>query len=350
MFNILYIKCDYDIKDFVCANAFNEEERTQEVVKCVLVLQDRAANNNELIDVVVDYDCTVVDDFKVGEYKYISIKVKLELVSSKPIDYSPDSYFIWDILEESTHHKLDFKNEKMIPLNFTSNLYQNTSKASLVLYDISVDSKYKICPVIPDLIEEEKICCKVIKTEEHEENTVFMSLLVIGVLLVIYAIVIIVTWQCPTKNDSIDTILQELPTKHVEALKQLVEADEEIQNEGIPRAERRQSVANVNVIRFDIENPAYEQGNDEDDIDYKLRMEALKIRRMSRASVADIQTVSNKDVKKRRGVKFTDESTIIGMGDIENLKMKILNESNRRASVAPFKKAYDLTVSSDDSD
>ncbi len=59
-----------------------------------------------------------------------------------------------------------------------------------------------------------------------------MALVVIGLLVLIYALVVIGFWKFPpsSHSDSIDEILTKMPTKQVMALKQLVINSERVQN------------------------------------------------------------------------------------------------------------------------
>ena len=79
------------------------------------------------------------------------------------------------------------------------------------------------------------ICCEV-ELKIHEENLIelnfYMALVVVGLLVLIYAIVVIAFWKFPpsSHSDSIDEILTKMPTKQVKALKQLVIETEREQN------------------------------------------------------------------------------------------------------------------------
>lgn len=91
-------------------------------------------------------------------------------------------------------------------------------------------------------------------------------------------------------------------------------------------------------------------GDDINDVEYNLIKEAQKFRRMSRMSVGSIRAVVPQPAQGRtKGVKFADmppaESTILNVNDLEDLKVKIFNEGQRRASIKPFKKPFDLEVS-----
>ncbi len=85
-----------------------------------------------------------------------------------------------------------------------------------------------------DLIKGYSICCEV-ELKVHGENLIelnfFMALVVVGLLILIYALVVIAFWKFPPSSpDSIDEILTKMPTKQVKALKQLVIETEREQN------------------------------------------------------------------------------------------------------------------------
>jgi hypothetical protein len=117
---------------------------------------------------------------------------------------------------------------------------------------------------------------------------------------------------------------------------------------------------NVNQKVVERVNPAFDEEESETDsvnhIEYDLRLEAQKLRRFSRISLDSIKLDHNdsiKPVKKKLGVKFADQNDeiILTMNDeVENLRKKVITENKRRTSIKPFKKAFNLDISSESSD
>ena len=84
---------------------------------------------------------------------------------------------------------------------------------------------YRICPFF-DLLDNNSVCCEVeIKKEEETlfEMNFFMCLVLVGLLVVIYAIVSLVFCICPSgEYKSIDEMLTKMPDDQVKVLKEMV--------------------------------------------------------------------------------------------------------------------------------
>lgn len=234
------------------------------------------------------------------------------------------------------------------------------------------------------MFENSKVCCAIEDRTEEIDSNIYMVLIVIGILVIIYLIIGIIFWRFPPSSyHSIDDMLEKLPTSHVERLKSLVvdryvsdEEEEYLDHENLSdisseKSEPPKYVKNRKKVKVriddhftEIDNPVYEKSEDEydadgddekdatkkvtikdDGVEYNLQKEAQKLRRMSKISVSSIKAVSNA----HKGVKFADSGdTVLNINDMDNLKAKIFNESQRRASIKPFKKAYNLDVSDSD--
>lgn len=236
---------------------------------------------------------------------------------------------------------------------------------------------------MPGAFDDPSVCCRVEHAPIEEDTNIYMCLIVIAILLVMYAIIMVVFWRCsPSSYRTLEEMLSSLPSSHVERLKSLVvdqafddededDEDEESDIESDSEAKRKPRVRIDSQFTEIGENPAYEASDDdndepqvpptssrdkrrasrvsrvsfatakEDDIEYNLRKEAQKLRRLSRVSLGSIKVPP-------KGVKFAESETVINLNDIEDLKIKIFNESKRRASVKPFKKPFDLEISDSD--
>lgn len=389
LFSILITKqklnCQ-NLSSILCANSYDKLHRNYETVNCIFPFSEAKVN----------YECRILYGEKLQSKNTDDV---IEAILT--LNYLPqqnESIFYWKSVQEqhhtqpkqlkrrSTHDSNDievFKYNASVILTKD----KNTSIARLVLYKIYHETLYKVCVGFPGLIESNKICCTVEKQEEEEESNIFMSLIVFGVLAIIYAVVVIVFWLCPPSEfHTIEDLLEKLPTGHVERLKNLVidhdkdleemsdlGSDKDLQGPDrskYARSRKNKSKKRSTKIRIDdnvveIDNPAYVEedddfegtqwdnhsgnGDDEhrDEIELNLYKEAQKLRRMSRVGVSQIKLQKNpNEIKGKQAVKFADiDFAVDGLTEMDNLKLKIFSESKRRASIKPFKRAYDLDLS-----
>lgn len=372
-----------NLPPIVCANSYDKHERKQEVVNCIL--PDKKLNLN--------FECRILENQKLLTKNTDNVVEAKLLLKDKSVEQNY-SVFYWKGVKESEHYRSVQSEHEEETFKYNKSVVfskdKNSTSARLVLYKINFEYTYKICVNVPDLIEE-KVCCQVEYLEEEEESNIFMVLIVFAVVVVLYVIVLIVSWKCPSSSfKTIDDLLEKLPTGHVEKLKNLVlEREIEIDQDDVedekstPNAEtdsnnlkyaryrkqprgKRQTRVKISENFVEIDNLAYDKDEDEEknaensreneeeeDIEFKLYKEALKLRRMSRMSVSyppkfDSNDFSKPTEKKRKqSVKFLDNDTL-ALTEMDQIKLKIFQESKRRASVAPFKKAYDLDVSDSD--
>lgn len=367
---------------YLCATSYIEQNRTLEIVNCIY---DPLGEH----PIRLNYECKVIQH-KDSE----AIETKLIINEKIEINYAT---FKWAIEKEEHHGKklnksryayneAELKNLKNVTLSET----EAGLEATLVLVNIEKDVPYEISVFVPEFnkkysAEPEEIHCTIEITEEEEKNNVFMSLIVIGILLIMFVTIMIVFWKCPPNEfHSVDEMLEKLPTSHVKALKKLVleREGEEDDNESVKtenskenlpyRYRKRKDVikqrgkVRVNTNVTEIDNPAYvddseaekSEKSELEDVETRLRFEKLKLRRMSRVSVGQISrsssvpraSIENLEpaVGRKGGVRFADDTDdAVPMSEIDNLKVKLFNESKRRASVKIFKKSYNLYVSSD---
>lgn len=364
--------------DLVCAHAKNKDEPNYEIVNCKYPEKQ----------LTIDYQCKILMNKELestSTQNVVEADFKINFLKK---DQSSSAVFYWRSFKEHSHSNFyrevsKFKYNKTV--NFTYNNPKNISRASLVLYKIHYETVYEICVKVDGIIDNlDDVCCEIENREEEEESNIFMVLIVLGVLLLIYAFVILATWRMSHKEETIDELIESLPTAHVERLKSLFiendddeDDDENIDDEGENEEEIKEPVKPAHVDLFvknkkgksakkvmirDHDNHGYEPGEDEiedkmdnteeelDELEFNLYKETQKLRKMSRMSVADV----SKDLRKLReqkggkSVKFTDNSDTLEIGDFDKIKLKLNNESKRRASIKPFRKAYGLDVSDSD--
>lgn len=403
----------------LCASAFDEDEREQEKINCVVV--DRR--------LFVEYSCQLRDNYKM-ENKMSAMVIKSTLSIRTNQGFNESVYF-WKRVENPeekrtlggrnrthTHHHTVIndmrENEESLDTyeNRTVQLKVVTDKlmSEIVLFNIKDKSLYKICVQVPDLIEE-AICCEIDDISEDEASNLYMSLIVIGILVFMYVLIVFGFWKCHDEFKSVDELLTNLPTSHVETLKGLVldkeaiiEDDDQEPSEKSTKKKTKKTKTKKrvkiddndddddddhleNYVRYrqkstdarvktkvrinddavEIDNKAFEgSGNESSAEDSSVRSEIVremaKFRRMSRLSAGSIQNPTDTGSKKShasaatgsggKGVKFSDaigsNDVVLNMNNVENLTSKIFSESQRRASIKPFKKAYNLNVSDSD--
>ena len=320
-----------------CVKSFIKENRTHEINKCIL--QDR---------VILDFECKII----LLREKEKLIKAIDSIFSLRDLKNDTITYveFEWEAKHGDEKMILQDKNNKRnISLNYTN--VERLLDARLTLREIDYEINYEICTRIEGLFDD-KICCEVELKEAEEESNIFLSLLVLGVIVLFLVIIMLVFWLCPpTEYHSLDEMLEQLPTSHVEALKTLVteaemeEMDDDDHDFDLPKNLKSKKVR-INIAGTEIDNPAFEDDENDEDIDHQLMIQAQKIRRMS---MVPRGPTGDTTVKKKGGVRFKDEESNeeVHMNDMDNLRIKLFNESKRRASIKPFKKTFQLDISSD---
>jgi hypothetical protein len=320
-----------------CVKSFIKENRTHEINKCIL--QDH---------VILDFECKII----LLREKEKLIKAIDSIFSLRGLKNDTITYveFEWEAKHGDEKIIRNKNNSRNISLDYTN--IERLLDAKLTLKEIDYEISYEICTRIEGLVN--KICCEVELKEAEEESNIFLSLLVLGVVVLFLVIIMLVFWLCPpTEYHSLDEMLEQLPTSHVEALKTLVtEADMEEMDDGVqdhdfdlPKSLKSKKVR-INTAGTEIDNLAFEDDENDEDIDHQLMIQAQKIRRMSMMPHGPIGDTT---VKKKGGVRFKDveSNEEVHMNDMDNLKIKLFNESNRRASIKPFKKTFQLDISSD---
>jgi hypothetical protein len=348
---------------YICSSSFFEENRTLEIINCVSE------------DFNLTYECRIKSDQKINNRIYDSILSNLIIYPIKNDLNYVFSTFKWrKILHKKIDHPIFYNQEKNITMTKESNRYL----AKLVLYKISHENEYEICTKVPN-ISIQNLCCRMEK-HETEEESIYMSLIVIGIVFIINFAIVIVFWKCPPSAfQSLDEMLKKLPTSHVKKLKKLIlenqdSEDIDISSEKMDQKKnfndkkilyknrRRNNFKNITFSDDQAnkkEYPSYEEDLETDkidDIEQNLRFEIKKIRRLSKVSLDSIKfdkNDSSKSNKKNFGVKFADHNNeiILDMNyEVPNFRKKIIDENKRRASINPFKKTFKLDISSESSD
>lgn len=185
---------------YACSNFFFIENRTLEIINCV------SENFN------LTFECRVKSDQKIKNNFYDSIISNLIIYPNKNDLNFNSSIFKW----RKTHGS-NYSAENYIRLTKESNSYF----AKLILYKIQHKAKYEICAGILNT-DINNLCCHIEKLEA-EEQSIFMSLIVIVIVFIINFVVVIVFWKCPPSAfNSLDEMLEKLPTSHVKKLKKLL--------------------------------------------------------------------------------------------------------------------------------
>ena len=191
------------------------------------------------------------------------------------------------------------------------------------------------------------LSCSLEHRVEEEKSGLYMALLVAGIVVVIYLIIGMFFWFCPPNSfKTIDELLSNLPTKHVEALRNLVasqgmdEIDMDENEDELPHDNRRVSFSPADNEAFELDDP------DDEDLNRKIYLEVNKIRKMSHVSLQ----INNKKIVRFANALDANADDLVN-NDLENLQLKIYREKRRRDSVHPFKKTCNLTtIESSDSE
>jgi hypothetical protein len=350
---ITKIKCEQ--LGYVCSKSFFIENHISETINCVTE------------EFNLTFQCRIKSDQKIRNRIYDSILSNLNIKQNKNDLSNISSTFTW----KKIHHKQSISlGEKNITLTKESNNYF----AELILYKISYETAYEICTKVPN-INIMDLCCR-IKNVEPEEEPIYMPLIVIVIVFIINFVVVIVFWKCPPSAfHSLDEMLEKLPTSHVKKLKKLLlEGQDDDKSSEKEKIDKNRNFIDINTknrrmkisknITFNNEinnfnakdNPAFEEDSETGDIEHYLRFEAQKIRRLSRISLDSIEldpNDSSKPIKKKLGVKFADQNKEIILdknNEVKHFRKKIIDENKRRASIKPYKKAFNLDISSESSD
>jgi hypothetical protein len=341
-----------------CVKSFIKENRTHEIKKCILL--DYLSTTR----LKFQFECKIVL-LRVNEKLVKAVDSMFSLYGRKDENITQVEFY-WS--KDSEENKYRNNSDNRLKVNLTNDTNENFFNAKLTLEEIEYETNYEICTKIDDLFEDN--CCNVELKEIEEESNIYLSLLVLGIAIVFLVLIIIVFWLCPpTEFHSIDEMLEKMPTSHVEALKILVtEQDMDENNDeeqgletDIPenfnlrsRRATKQDLFNnrirINANPTEFDNPAFDNyDEDEDDVEHQLKFQALKIRRMSMGTMAPRGQNGDVPIKKKGGVRFVDDEDNgkSQMNEMDNLRIKLLNESKRRASIKPFKKTFNLDISSD---
>jgi hypothetical protein len=377
--------------ELICVKSYLQDNRTQEVTSCALVPSS----------IKFKFETSLKLSYYVHPkvYDVIKSKVTVQIPISKNFTFENTKNSLrW--VSKTEHKKVvaksvprkenldeiqfDLSKEKSKSFNLTQlKKNENESKilefdAELVLKEINEDSIYRVCLDIASLnLTDDSLICSLIVYQSHDEENIYMGLLVIGILVIIYVIIVLVFWKCPPTFDDIDELLEKLPTSHVVALKELVESQEgnEDEEDDTPkpknieqydgvnlrsRSHRRQStVEKILHVPTNLAQPDSDDDDLEDKNQRELRKEMLKFRRMSRVSIGNdqdshrVSVSSNQTRKQKPKVKFDKKHVVMDFDEVtgeQDIAKKIFNESRRRASIKPFKKAFDLNASSSESD
>ncbi len=316
-----------------CVKTFNTE-MIKEVSIC----------KNSLIDTeAIKYECRI-STYSHENKPYNAININLTVGNYSVTDAS----FQWFKKEESIHFsnkKFNKTNKKTLQFDFNNKTEKY--QAELIIYNIEENTKYKIETEFDLDNETLMLSCLLEHRVEEEKSSLYMALLVIGVVVVIYVIIGMFFWICPPDSfKTIDELLSTLPTKHVEALKNLVE------NEGIIEIDMNENEHepddfNRRISFNPADNQAFELDDpDDEDLNRKIYREANKLRKMSHISLQ----VNSKKIVRFANALETDPDEL-AKNDFENLQLKIYREKRRRDSVHPFKKTCNLTtIESSDSE
>lgn len=356
-------QCSNDQSELICATATPKDEHTHQTVNCRFL--------DKQIYSEIHYQCTIYVDKELQSSNSQSVvQVEFSLLGSAK--ESKTANFFWN--SQVKHHsesveshsaEEEFKHNQTVDLSINS---KNESTATVILYKLHYETVYTICVNMNDTFEQ-KVCCTVENLEEEEESNIYMVLVVLGVLLLIYAFVIIATKVTSKEEKSIDDLLETLPTAHVERLKSLFEVAEEEEDvseydsDGTAEEKSIDSLSLGKKLKSDKkvtirDNFGYEPDADEekrenyeneiDDIQLNLYKEAQKFRKLSRMSIAGFSTEDLTKLREKRTKNVKFDKNLPMVNEINKIKLKVYNESNRRASIKPYKRAYDLGASDSD--
>lgn len=138
LFVINVAKCQ-ERPTFVCANSFDDEYRTEEIVRCITF--------DGLIS--ISLDCKLTQDFKLQKVTKRDV-IEARLVLTPPQNNANESIFEWEQETSSESNRNFFLknskdeliNKKSVALSINSD---NQSFSEIILYNFKFDILYKIC-------------------------------------------------------------------------------------------------------------------------------------------------------------------------------------------------------------
>lgn len=125
-----------DKSNLVCANAYNEEMRKEEHVRCVTLD----------VESLIEFRCNLIKSYGL-QVKFKADVIRSKLVIQPAQNEVLETVFFWerDTDEARLESKTYLKNNATLPLSPTSN---NESFSEILLYDIKIGILYKICVMV----------------------------------------------------------------------------------------------------------------------------------------------------------------------------------------------------------
>jgi hypothetical protein len=353
MFAVVFVQTSHGrfTKNLVCAKSYSDLNRSIEITQCQTLSSEIAVN----------FRCSVIYAQKISKDNHDRVFDSIEVY----IAFSGINGFQLPIEELANTSEISLEWFKLSHgktgsrLGNGTVLLQKTANKSLdtrlVLYDIYFDTMYRICanyspPSLNFTLSSKDFCCQVEQVEVKEPSNVYMAIIVISILGFIYLVVIVVHWRCPPSSfNSIDEILGTLPSAHVEKLKKMISDREETMSSGDTASQdtelRGGVVAQSDQLKYTRQRNSRRPGRRASAMDYDNKAYDTGDESLN----AQSDTYSGAGRTKQTMVKFADENSAIdNFDELGRLKLKVLKEAKRRASVAAFKKTYALNVSSED--
>ena len=170
-----------DCKDLtVCASAFDYQDRTREIINCNIPFEAK-----------LRFECKIVYNFHVTESRaYTGIQAQLKIIdkNQKLSSSLNQTMFKWD----RSYANNNLSQSKLVQFTFDNKTGDLT--ADLIIYNIALETDYKICPII-EMIGEDCVCCEV-EAQSHEEDlfalNFYMAIVIVGLVALIYLIIVII--------------------------------------------------------------------------------------------------------------------------------------------------------------
>ena len=202
----------------VCTKSFNPLNRTFEITSCFFT-----TNSLNLI-----YQCELLNNLKASNNKpFEGIRSTLKFFKNQTITTNLIGSIHWNVSKnnkDNVYKSISWRSNQTF-----SNETDPTTE--LIIYNIEEGVLYQIC-TSPSILNNEKICCEILKNNTHEEKTHYMTLIIFIILIMIYLLVVVVHLTCPPSSfRSLDEMLEKLPSYHVSALKELINDREIIDEE-----------------------------------------------------------------------------------------------------------------------
>jgi hypothetical protein len=348
-----YTQAQQRLNNLVCAKSYSEQNRSIETTFCRTFDSKATAK----------YQCGVAYTVQIPKDGHepfsdaLDIRILFSGVNSDniPVDQlenNTEIFFEWFKISHGQRSHAKSLGNRTLALQRAGN---SSLDARLILYDIVPDTLYRVCAAqtAPSLIfpdSPEDFCCEIEQLEVEETDNIFMVVVVVGIVFLIYFIVVMVHWKCqPSAFNSIDEILGTLPSAHVEKLKKMIVEQEECLSAGDNMSETGQEtdtkVTPVAVVQPYTKNSRSAKNRRASVATFRSILDTYDNRGYE--SGDEVTSVTSKN--KQTVVKFADESNVIDdLDELGRLKLKVLKESKRRASINPFKKTYALNVSSEE--